>query len=125
MRNRLPDDPKKLVDLFVESIEKQDEAIRSPEGTSKLVRHYGNLYVTIAKQLLRMSAIDEFATLLDHPNRVIRVAAGVCLFSSIPDRTLATLKEVAEGDDFAAFCARLRIKEWEEHPENYDPSNWK
>jgi hypothetical protein len=118
-------DAQKLVNEFVEAILKQDEAIHS--GNTKDVRRYARKIDPAAKKLIQMGeeGIREFATLLHHPWRRMRVKAAVHLFSSIPDEVLTVLKEIAQGDDFAAECARMRIQEWEEHPEHYDISNWK
>jgi hypothetical protein len=113
-----------LVEEFADSVVKQSEAILT--GTTKEARYYGKKPAPIARKLLGMGdeAVRQFASLLCHPVRRVRVVAAVYLFTSLPDDVLAALKEVAEGDDFAALCAQLRIKEWEEHPEHYDESNW-
>ena len=113
-----------LVGQFSNSILKQREAIRS--GTTRQVRYYGRKLVPIAKKLLQMGddGKREFATLLDNPDKEIRATAAVYLISSMPDKALSVFRELAEADDFDAECAQLRIKEWEEHPEHYDPSNW-
>lgn len=120
----MKNDAAPLVRDFVESLTKQAEAIRC--GTTKQARYYGDRSHRAAKRLVMMGdmAIGQFGALLEHPSRKIRVTTAVYLLNSLPDAALATLKEVAKGDDFHAECARLRIKEWEEHPEHYDPKNW-
>jgi hypothetical protein len=125
LSRRLPDDPAELTALFVESIVKQDEAIR--HGGVKSMRAFGDTRVRIARKLVSLGddAKEQFAALFVHENRIARVAAAVYLFHCMPDRTFAAMREVAEGDDFAAYCARLRIKEWEERPEGHGPENWR
>ena len=111
------EDAAKLVEQFVETIIKQEEAIFA--GDVKAAKYYGNRYTPIAKKIMGMGeeARDQFASLLEHPCRLIRVAAAVYLYSSRPEQTLAAMREVAKGDDFAAFCAQRRIKEWEKRSE--------
>jgi len=117
-------DARQLVERFAESIVKQLEATFA--GDVKTAVYQGKRRLPIAKRLMRLGdeAKEQFATLFQHPNRIVRVAAAVYLFSSMPERTVAALREIAEGHDFAAHCAELRIKQWEEHPEQYDDSNW-
>lgn len=114
-----------LVKAFADSIIKQNQAVKS--GTTRQVRYYGNKIMPIAKKLINMGddAIRQFATLLQHPDLEVKATAAVYLMSSLPDEALAVFREMAEGDDeYHAMCAKMRIKEWEEHPEHYDESNW-
>jgi hypothetical protein len=117
-------DASALVNEFVDSIVRQNLAIRN--GTAREARRYSSRRVPIAKRLLRMGEEGkrQFATLLHHTDREIRATAAVYLCSSMPKEALAVFRELAEGDDLVAMGAQMRIKEWEEHPEHYDPSNW-
>lgn len=99
MANRTRKTAADLVSEFVESISKKSRAVCS--GTARQARYYGSKRKPIALKLLAMgeNGIREFATLLCHPSRGVRV-------------------------DFDAVCARLRIQEWDQHPEHYDRANW-
>lgn len=125
LSRRLPDNPTQLTALFAETIEKQQEAIFA--GERKTARVLGDQYLAIARKLASLGeeANEQFATLLNHDNRLVRVAAAVYLFHCMPDRVITAMRDVAEGKDFAAYCARLRIKEWEERPEGHGPENWR
>lgn len=109
-----------LVQEFADSLIKQSQAIHS--GTAKEARYYGRKRGPIARKLLRMGdeGKQEFATLFHHQHREIRGTAAVYLISSMPEEALAVFRELAEGDDLIADAAKMRIKEWEEHPEHYD-----
>lgn len=113
-----------LVQEFADAIIKERQAVEN--GNTKEVRRYGNNRPPIARKLLRMGdeGKREFAILLQHQDREIRGTAAVYLISSIPEEALAVFRELAEGDDLIAMGAQMRIKEWEEHPEHYDESNW-
>ena len=117
-------DTEELVNQFADAIIKQNEAIYS--GTTKEVRRYGKKITPIARKLVNMGEEGkrQFATLFNHPDREIRATAAVCLMSYMPEEALVVLRELAEGDDLIAMGAQMRIKEWEEHPEHYDESNW-
>ena len=113
-----------LVQEFVDAIIKQNQGIKS--GTARQVRYYGRKISPTARKLVRMGdeGKREFATLLHHPDREVRANAAVYLCSSMPEEALAVFRELAQGDDLIAMGAKLRIKEWEEHPEHYHESNW-
>jgi hypothetical protein len=109
-----------LVAEFEQAFIKQWEAIR--HGTSRQARYYGDRTEKIARKLLSMGedAHREFATLLYHPIPDLRLEAAVYLLHVLPEQALAAFREAAAGDDdFLAECARMRIREWEEHPERY------
>ena len=74
-----------LVEEFADAVIKQSQAIRS--GTMKEAKSYGNKRAPIARKLLRMDdeAKRQFATLLHHSVRRIRVVAAVYLLSSMPE----------------------------------------
>lgn len=114
----------KLVEEFADSIIKQRQAVKS--GTTRQVRAYGNKRTPIAKRLLRMGEDGkrQFATLLHHPDRFVRGTAACYLCRTMPKEALAVFRELAQGDDLNALGAKMRIKEWEEHPENYDENHW-
>lgn len=120
----MSDEASTLVQEYADSVIKQDQAVRS--GNVKEAEFQGKRTAPIAKRLLRMgdAAKRQFASLLYHPYRRVRVVSAVHLFCAMPDEVLVALEEVAKGNDYAAMCAKLRIKEWEEHPEHYDESNW-
>ena len=111
------EDAAKLVEQFVETIIKLDESVFVCNVES--TKYIWNRYAPIVEKIMGMGeeARDQFASLLEHPCRLIRVAAAVYLYSSRPEQTLAAMREVAKGDDFAAFCAQRRIKEWEKRSE--------
>lgn len=103
-----------LVQEFVESLISQADAVHS--GTTRQAKYYGDKSHRVANRLISMGeeGIRQFATLLEHPLRKIKVTAAVYLLDSIPDEALAALREVADsGNDFHAQCAQLRIREWE------------
>lgn len=113
-----------LVQQFADGIVKQRQAIHS--GTTREVRRHANRIMPAARQLVRMGEDGrrEFAVLLSHADREIRATAAAYLVSSMPEEALAVFRDLAQGDDLIAMGAQMRIKEWEEHPEHYDESNW-
>jgi hypothetical protein len=118
-------DASELVNEYADSIIMSRKLIGS--GNVKQIRYYDRKRTPIAKQLLRMGdeGIREFAALLSHPDWEIRADAACSLISSLPEEALAVFREMAESDNpLVAIAGKMRIKEWEEHPEHYDPKNW-
>jgi molybdenum cofactor cytidylyltransferase len=108
-----------LVDELVEAIVKQREAVHS--GSTKDVRYWAR---RITPRKIRQMGDDgnrELATLLRHPDWEVRATAAVYLMSYMPEEALAVFRELAERDGLVGWAARMRIKEWEEHPEHYAP----
>ena len=113
-----------LVEEYADSIIMQRQAVHA--GNARKARYYGNRRAPIAKRLVQMGdqGIRAFAVLLNHPDMEIRATAAVHLISSIPEPALAVFRDLVETNSPLALPAKMRIKEWEEHPEHYDPENW-
>lgn len=114
-----------LVEEYVDCILKQRDAIHS--GTIKDVRRQAKKMNPTAKKLLRMGdeGLREFATLLSHPDWEVRARAACSLVSFLPEEALVVFRQMAESSNpMIAMAGKMRIKEWEEHPEHYDPENW-
>lgn len=112
-----------LVDDLVEAILQQRKAVYS--GTTKDVRYWARRITPDKIRKLGDEGNRELAKLLSHPDKEIRATAAIYLMHCMPDEALAVFKEMAKGgpNDFYAMCARMRIKEWEEHPEHYAPGH--
>lgn len=107
-----------LVDDLVEAIVKQREAIGSRD-----VRYWARKITPDKIRKMGDEGNRELAKLLSHPDKEIRATAAVYLMHCMRDEALAVLREMAKGgpNDLFALAARMRMKEWEEHPEHYDP----
>lgn len=64
---------------------------------------------------------EALTTLFGHTNRGVRCTAAAYLLRYKHDEAMSVLKELAKGDDFAAFGAQCSIDNWHSGAWELDP----
>ncbi|MBI5027083.1 MAG: DUF2019 domain-containing protein [Nitrospirae bacterium] len=105
---------KKLVEQFAEATIGQNQAIM--DGDAKLSNKYANKRIDCFRKLRQLgdAGREELATLFNHENLGVRVAAAAYLLKFKTEEALRILRELSKIQGLIGLDASETIKRWEE-----------